>query len=304
MTAKFSILGDDDPFLHVSLDQGDKIYCESDGMVMMEANLELRGRMQGGFGRSLMRRLAGGDSFFQEHIEATRGGGDCLLAPQLPGGIEILEVDGTHRYTISDGAFLAASDSVVLNTRMQGLGSALFGQTGGFLVMEAQGQGKLIVAGFGSLFTLDVNPGKDVIIDNGHVIAWDSNLRSEITIATGGNSGLLGRLVNSVTSGEGMVLKFSGQGKVVVCSRNQTGLVTWLHKMLGGAKDQSTSSGLGGLLGRHALARPTAWKAARSVAPFGCGSSLLSAHLSGSLACPSPSRKARRSRSTRRPARR
>ena len=46
----FTATGDVDPFLHVSLQKGDKIYCESDAMVMMETNLELKGRMTGGIG--------------------------------------------------------------------------------------------------------------------------------------------------------------------------------------------------------------------------------------------------------------
>jgi uncharacterized protein (AIM24 family) len=37
---------------------------------------------------------------------------------------------------------------------------------------------------------------------------------------TGG--GFFGSIVNSVTSGEGLVIRFSGQGKVVICSRNKT----------------------------------------------------------------------------------
>ncbi|MFC2503748.1 MAG: AIM24 family protein, partial [Cardiobacterium sp.] len=38
----FTPTGELDPFLHVSLRRGESIYCESDAMVMMEANLELR----------------------------------------------------------------------------------------------------------------------------------------------------------------------------------------------------------------------------------------------------------------------
>ena len=40
--------------------------------------------------------------------------------------------------------------------------------------------------------------------------------------------GFLGNLVGSVTSGEGMVLKFSGQGQVLVCSRNKDNFLAWL----------------------------------------------------------------------------
>ncbi|HMY82972.1 MAG TPA: AIM24 family protein, partial [Agitococcus sp.] len=52
--AQFTVTGEVDPFLHVSLQQGEKIYCESNSMVMMEDTLDLKGKM-GGFGQALMR---------------------------------------------------------------------------------------------------------------------------------------------------------------------------------------------------------------------------------------------------------
>ncbi len=227
--AKFTITGDIDPFLHVSLLQDEKIYCESNAMVMMESTLELKGKMTGGLGSALMRRFANGESFFQQHIEATQGDGDCLLSPALPGAIQVLDV-GETRYRLTDGAFVAAESGVSLNVRTQSLGTALFGQTGGFFICEAAGFGKLAVSGFGSSFVLDVEPGKDVIIDNAHVVAWDSALHHEISVATQQSAGFLDQLVNSATSGEGMVLKFSGKGKVIICSRNRENFISWILK--------------------------------------------------------------------------
>jgi len=230
--AIFTVTGDVDPFLHVSLQAGEKIFCESNAMVMMEANLELQGKMTGGLGSALMRRLANGESFFQQHIQATKGAGDCLLSPTLPGAIDVLQV-GPTRYMLTDGAFMAAESGVSLNVRTQSLGTAVFGQTGGFFICEASGSGKLAISGFGSSFVLDVEPGKDIIIDNAHVVAWDAGLHHEISVTTQGGGGLLGQLVNSVTSGEGMVLKFSGKGKVIICSRNQANFATWLRRLTG-----------------------------------------------------------------------
>lgn len=231
--AQFTVTGDVDPFLHISLQSGEKIYCESNAMVMMEAALDLKGKMTGGLGSALMRRLANGESFFQQHIEAVRGDGDCLLSPTLPGAIQILDVGDTS-YMITDGAFVAAESGVNLNVRSQSLGTAVFGQTGGFFICEATGYGKLAVSGFGSSFVMDVEPGKDIIIDNSHVVAWDSRLHHEISVATQNSGGLLGQLVNSVTSGEGMVLKFSGKGKVIICSRNRENFISWLLKGMPG----------------------------------------------------------------------
>ena len=229
----FTSTGDVDPFLHVSLRKGDQIYCESDAMVMMEATLDLRGTMNGGLGRALLRSFANGESFFQQRIEAVRGDGDCLLSPVLPGALEVIDV-GQRQYLLNDGAFVAATSGTEMKVRMQSIGNALFAQSGGFFVMETSGSGQVVVSGFGSMFQLEVSPGKDMIIDNSHVVCWDSTLHYEISVTTGssggGLGGMLGNLVNSIKSGEGIVLRFSGAGKIYICSRNRDSFVEWMKK--------------------------------------------------------------------------
>ena len=64
-------------------------------------------------------------------------------------------------------------------------------------------------------------------VDNGHVVAWDASLEDELTINTS-RSGLLGKLVNSQTTGEGILIKFKGSGRVLVCSRNKGGFLDWV----------------------------------------------------------------------------
>lgn len=233
----FSSTGDVDPFLHVSLTKGDRIYCESDAMVMMEATLDLKGSTNGGIGRALLRSFANGESFFQQQIEAVRGDGDCLLSPVLPGALQIIDV-GKQQYLLNDGAFVAATSGMQMKVRTQNIGNALFAQSGGFFVMETSGSGQVVVSGFGSMFQLEVSPGKDMIIDNSHVVCWDSTLRYEVSVTTGnsggGLGGMLGNLVNSFKSGEGIVLRFSGTGKIYVCSRNRDAFVEWMKKETAG----------------------------------------------------------------------
>jgi uncharacterized protein (TIGR00266 family) len=226
---RFTVTGDVDPFLHVSLASGEKIFCEADAMVMMESALELKGKMTGGIGGALMRHFANGESFFQQHIEAVRGEGDCLLAPTLPGAMQVIDV-GPRQYMLSDGAFVAASSGVELKVRTQSLGNALFAQSGGFFITETAGSGQVAVSGFGSMSQIDVTPGKDIVIDNSHVVCWDSALHYEISMTTNGGGGFLSNLVNSQISGEGVVLRFSGQGKVLVCSRNRSAFLSWAQR--------------------------------------------------------------------------
>lgn len=216
----FSILGDADPMVQVKLTQNELICCESGAMVMMESNLDLDGTMGGGIMQAAVRKLANGESFFQQRIRATRGDGMCLLAPKLPGAVKMVDV-GSVQYRVSDGAYLAASQHVTLTSRMQGIGKALFANTGGFFVIETSGTGQMAVAGFGVIVSMDVSAGKEITVDNGHVVAWDSRMQYEVSLSTARNQGAVGKLVNSVISGEMAVLKFRGPGKLLLCSRNR-----------------------------------------------------------------------------------
>lgn len=231
--AKFELVGNPEPFLHVSLNQGEKIFCESDAMVMMESNLAVSGTAKGGILQSVLRRFATGESLFQQEIEAKFGSGECLLSPNLDGDMQLLDI-GRQQYILSDGAFVAATSSVEVKAKVQSnIGGALFGGTGGFIVMETGGHGQLAISGFGTLMEIQVEPGTETTIDNGHVVAWDSSLQYNIGMPNAQNRGFMGNLVHSVTSGEGLVIRFNGSGKVIVCSRNRQSYITWLGSVIG-----------------------------------------------------------------------
>ena len=71
------------------------------------------------------------------------------------------------------------------------------------------------------IVSMDVSAGKEITVDNGHVVAWDSRMQYEVSLSTARNQGAVGKLVNSVISGEMAVLKFRGPGKLLLCSRNR-----------------------------------------------------------------------------------
>lgn len=223
---RFEISGSVDPLLTVSLDTGEKVLAESNAMVAMDGTLSLKGKSRGGVLKSIARKFFNDETFFQQYIEAEDGPGQVLLAPNIPGDICLLDV-GDRQYLISDGAFLAATVDVDLEVKSQGLGRALLGDSGGFFVTKTNGRGTVAVSGLGSIRELTVSPGRTIIVDNGHLVAWDSKLNYELSLNTT-KSGLLGKLVHSQTTGEGIVLKFKGEGKVLVCSRNKGGFLDWI----------------------------------------------------------------------------
>lgn len=230
--AEFSIVGNVDPFLHVSLKKGESIYAERGAMVSMDTPLELKGEVRGGLLGALARRFTTGESFFQQTMAATDGDGDALFSPNLPGDVMVLDC-GARQFRLNDGAFLAAETSLDIKVKNQGIGQALFGGTGGLFIMETSGHGKLAISGFGALFAMDVKPGSDTIVDNTHVVAWDATLSYNISASTS-QRGFFGNLVNSMTSGEGLVNRFSGSGQVIVASRNRIGFASWVGSLIGG----------------------------------------------------------------------
>jgi hypothetical protein len=76
--------------------------------------------------------------------------------------------------------------------------------------MKTSGQGTLAVSGFGSIHELEVRPDHPILVDNGHLVAWDSSLKYEVALNTA-HKGLFGSMVQSVVSGAMVVLRFSGR---------------------------------------------------------------------------------------------
>jgi len=221
-----------DPFLHISLNKGEIIYAESNAMVMMDATLDLEASMQGGFLSSLVRNFANDQSFFRQKVTAVRGDGDILLSPKFSGNIEVIDVNANNEYYLNDGVHLASEATVKMENKTQSIGKALFGGSGGFIITKASGQGKVAVGSYGDIFELDIDESTPRIIDNNHVVAWSTTLNYELSASTSQKKGIIGNLLNSQLTGEAMITKFSGRGKVYICSRNKIDFAAWIASLL------------------------------------------------------------------------
>ena len=222
---RFELIGSVDPILRADFERNDILYCESGAMVSMSESLSLTGKAKGGVFSAIGRKMLNDESFFQQKIEADRGEGFVMLSPTLAGDILLLDVDRDHHYVMADGCYLANTEGVTVGMGMQGIGKALFAGTGsglkGFFTLKAGGRGTLIVSGFGSMKEIAVTPREPLLV------AWSDELKYEVALNTG-HTGFFGTMVESVTSGEGIVLKFSGEGKVIVCSRNRQAFLDWI----------------------------------------------------------------------------
>jgi uncharacterized protein (TIGR00266 family) len=209
--------------LKAHLDLGETLKAESGAMIAMSTTVDVEGKMEGGFLRSLGRALAG-ESFLFQTLAARRGPGEVLLAHEIPGEIYPLELDGRTGYLLQKDGFFAGTSQIEISTKVQNLTKGLFSGEG-FFVLKATGMGTLFVSSYGAIHPLDLSDGEEVVIDNGHLVAWPDTVEYKIQKASSG-------WISSLTSGEGLVCKFRGPGRVLIQTRNPGSFGSWVRQYL------------------------------------------------------------------------
>jgi uncharacterized protein (TIGR00266 family) len=216
--------------LQLALAPGEVVIAEAGAMVARSSNLQMEvklnaGKNAGFFGKlkaimiALLRKLIGGETFFVNHFSSPQGG-FVWLAPSLSGGIRHIPLQNSTMM-FSAGSYLASSGDIDLKMRWGGL-RAILSKEGAFFV-EALGTGEVWVTSYGAIEEVYCNGS--YIVDNGHIVGFDSNLTFNIKSAGGG-------LLGFMASGEGLVCEFQGQGRILIQTRNTSSLVSWLTPML------------------------------------------------------------------------
>lgn len=203
---------------------GESIRVEAGAMVMMSKGVQLDAKVEGGLLRGLARSALGGESLFITHYTAPAGGGWVDVAHHLPGDVMAAPVRPDVAVMLTRGSWLASADDVEIRSKWGGM-SSLIGGEGGFLV-RAEGKGQVVLGCYGALQAVELAPGESVIVDSGHVVAYEETVRSDLRRA------VEGKTIQSLKSGEGLVFEFTGPGRVYTQSRNPTELTNWLTATL------------------------------------------------------------------------
>lgn len=206
---------------HVELAAGESIRTESGAMVGMSANLQLESKMQGGLLASLGRAMLAGESLFQSTYTAQGGPGEILLAPSTPGDILGVEMNN-QAFLIQSGSWLAGSTALTIETKFAGM--QMLGGEGAFLV-KVSGTGTLLLSSYGAIHKIVLAPGEEYVVDAGHIVAFESTVKYAMTKAARG-------LLSTVTSGEGLVFRYTGPGEIYLQTRNLRGFVDAITPLL------------------------------------------------------------------------
>jgi len=212
----------------VKLTANERIRAEAGAMVSMSASVAIETKAEGGLFKSLGRALLGGESFFQNFFQAGPEGGEVTLAPELPGDILVVELK-ENRLMVQAGSYMASETGVDLNGKVS---MKAFMSAEGVSMLEASGQGKLLLSSYGAIFERSLKDGEKYIVDTTHLVAFDASI-NVMTRPAGG-------LKSTLLSGEGLVIEMTGPGKVYIQTRSPKALINWIIPQL--PKPPSSSS--------------------------------------------------------------
>jgi len=134
-------------------------------------------------------------------------------------------IDG--RLLVQSGSYLAADTGLSLDTSFGG-GRTFFGGEGLFL-LELDGQGDVFLSSYGAIQEVTLDPGEEYVVDTGHVVAFEGSTDFSVN--------RVGGLKSTLFSGEGLVCRFTGPGRVWLQSRSQDALLSWLIPQLPTSND-------------------------------------------------------------------
>ncbi len=201
----------------VTLAPNEKIRTEAGAMVSMSAGLVVETQARGGLLSSLARTVLGGESFFLNTYTAPTGGGEITLAPTLPGDIIVVPMTG-GTLLVQSGSYLAAADSIAMDTKWGGAKTFFSGE--GLFMLRITGSGTLILSSYGAIHELKLGQGQKYIVDTTHLVAFNETIGYQVKT--------IGGVKSTLFSGEGLVVELTGPGTVLLQTRSERAFLSWL----------------------------------------------------------------------------
>ncbi|MYC35163.1 MAG: TIGR00266 family protein, partial [Chloroflexi bacterium] len=189
------------------------------------AGVNLKTGMGGGGLFGGIRRMIGGESFFLNTFTGEGSGGWVSLAPPSPGDIGSFDLQPGTNLFIQSSSFLACTENVQTDTQFQGFRGFFSGESLFFIRSYAErGSGTVFYNSYGAIKQMPVTPGQELVVDTGHLVAFSDDVEYSI--------GKVGGIGSLIAGGEGLVMRFRGNGHVWVQSRNLASLADKLVPFL------------------------------------------------------------------------
>lgn len=201
----FQIRGGNLPVVVMSMEPSEAVFTQSGGMAWMTDTFEMNTNMEGGLMGGFKRMFAG-ESLFMVTYTA-RVPGHIAFASSFPGAILPMKMDEVGPIICQKTAFLAGERSVNLEVIFRKkLSAGLFGGEG-FILQRVNGSGMAFLEIDGDVVEYNLQPGQVILVDTGHVAAFEDTVEYEVQSVRGVKNVLFG--------GEGLFLtRMTGPGKV------------------------------------------------------------------------------------------
>ncbi|MCA9080795.1 MAG: TIGR00266 family protein [Planctomycetaceae bacterium] len=197
----------------VTLSAGEEFVSDAGALYRASANIDVdvttKSRGKGGILGGLKRMLSGEKFFLANYSVESGQSGEIGLAPTSMGEVWAIELDGSTDWLCAGGSYLGSTPGLELDTQFQGFKGFLTGEAPFFL--KVSGKGTLLVAAFGRIAEQQLDG--EMIVDTGHVVAFEDTMDYKLSKA--GSS-----WIQSFLAGEGIVLNFEGDGRILTQSQN------------------------------------------------------------------------------------
>jgi uncharacterized protein (TIGR00266 family) len=204
------------------LDRGQTINVESGAMYAQSLGIQIESKMQGGLFGALKRSIMSGDSFFVSKFSAPHDfDGWVDVAPSYPGDVFAMDVP-SNGLVLTRGAWLASDLGVNLDASVN---ARMFLGGEGIFTVKCTGQGTVVASAYGALDVHSLGPGEGMTVDTGHLVAYEDGMQVNIRKAGTG-------FINSLTSGEGLVMDIYGPGDVLTQTRNPASFAGFIRSLL------------------------------------------------------------------------
>lgn len=208
--------------LTVKLQPGEKILAEPSAMASMDSHVQMKTGMKGGLLKSVGRAF-GGENFFVNTFWVDEEPGEVVFAPGAIGDMQVYELDGTKGLMMQRGAYVASGPEVETTGKLDGFKGFFSGE--GLVILKATGTGEVFFNTYGALIDVDVSG--EYYVDTGYVVAFEESLNYQIDTLPGLSIG--SKIKSFLFGGEGLVCKFSGEGKLWLQTRCVGPFCNWVN---------------------------------------------------------------------------
>ncbi|MDJ0634388.1 MAG: TIGR00266 family protein [Xenococcaceae cyanobacterium MO_188.B29] len=197
------------------------VLVEASAMAAMDSSLKMKSKIKGGIMKGLGRML-GGESLFINEFTAQGGKGQLYVSPGVPGDVQHYYLNEECSLMVQSSGFVACSPEVEIDTKFQGFKGFFSGES--LFLLKATGRGDFWFSSYGGIVEIPI--AGDYVVDTGYIVAFEDTLDYKVEMI-GGLS--FKSLKTGIFGGEGLVCRFSGEGRLWVQSRNLAPLINFLQ---------------------------------------------------------------------------